>query len=352
VLQTHISKPKTLLILGVARSGSTWVSRILSSGYDKVAYHHEPDSHFLYAAAAHAKCGLGIYPVCTDHLPESLEKLWANVFHAHSRAATRSGKVQQKAWNWIPGIWKDYSVGIGDTTLRGSVARQLSRGATLAALRNQHMNPEESPADSMISRKTPDCILAKSVHSPFYAQQLVQAIKPDAVVVTIRPLEELAASWISLNYWPVSKDQQPQTIAKLSERTQLQQMAWPENEIKSIVWSIAAMQLELIHAAEESNWILFDHASACESPAMRFKELFSSLQISWTEQTEADLAITDKPGKSSYDTYRVSAAEIGKWKSRLAPEVVDDIAAALQEIGLPPTRPAGKAAPASKRDFE
>jgi len=335
VQQAQNTTTKKLLVLGAARSGSTWVSRIICSGCDDVAYRHEPDSHFLYAAAARAKRGLGIYPICSDRLPRSLEELWVSAFCHRAPTTPRLGNVQQKIWNAIPGVWKDYSVRANDSTIRGSVARSSARGAVLPSLREQYSGVVNSSAANAVSFDPPGYILAKSVHAPFYARQLVDAIKPDAVVVTVRPLEELAASWISLNYWPVSRDQQQQTLPILSKRTHLRQTTWPENEIKSIVWSITAMQLELTHAAEESNWILFDHASACENPKMKFKELFEKLQISWSDQVEADLAFTNKTGRSSYDTSRISAEEIGKWKNRLAPEVVEQISTSLREIGTP-----------------
>ena len=101
---------KRVLILGVARSGSSWLARIVCAVDQDCIYQHEPDSHFLYAAAAFAKreCGQ-FYSNIPDNAP-ALVKLWSDVFFINNTSRDRSSHIRQKIWSYVPGLWKDHAV--------------------------------------------------------------------------------------------------------------------------------------------------------------------------------------------------------------------------------------------------
>lgn len=308
---------KRILLLGTARSGTSWTASVINSD-NRGIYANEPDSHFRNPAAAFAKQGLGIFPVIDEEIPPNLAQLWLHVFDKHRSKTTNVGKYVSNIWPRIPGIWKDYSVSEEKVGLSGNLAGLLARHSDYW----QHQKNIQY-----------EFILAKSVHAPFYAKPLVNFIKPDSVVVNFRPIEEIIASWVSLDYWPLGVGQTHVATQVICRHTKLKNLCWPTGSIERIVWSVTAMQLQLLRQANDEGWITLNHIDACLNPSATFKQLFENIELKWTDAQEQHLQDSDKVGKS-YDGHRIRKDESGKWKKRLPPEAVERIAAELAKLNI------------------
>jgi hypothetical protein len=65
-----------ILVVGIPRSGTTWLARTIAS-HPLVRYVHEPDNHHHAPFATKAKRGLGAFPdLPVDARHRRFEELW------------------------------------------------------------------------------------------------------------------------------------------------------------------------------------------------------------------------------------------------------------------------------------
>lgn len=86
-----------ILVLGVPRSGTTWVSKVLTVGC-RAALIHEPDSEHHDPFAFKAKLGLGRFPVVgpDDRVPTDYAALWRRAFEgARPRGDIRTNAARR-----------------------------------------------------------------------------------------------------------------------------------------------------------------------------------------------------------------------------------------------------------------
>lgn len=309
-------RPRTILVVGVPRSGSTWVARTLAAG-DGAIYLHEPDGHARSVAAVGAKFGLGQMPVVadTEALPPRLARLWSRVMSDASaaprpspaarvltRAAARlSGQSRDKLVRPLPNL-QPLSP-LADLLVDGS-CRGITEDATL--------------------------IVAKTVHSCMSAGSLAAHLRPDAVVATERPLREVVASWLELDYWPLPPEEEDAIVPML--QTHGCTLAPPgrhtdaprTHDVERIVWLVGAMSLLLRKSTHASGWNTLDHAAAAIDPIDHFRRLYEQLGLDFDSRV-ADFIRSSNSVGSTYSTNRVATGEVSKWRSRLSVDTADRV---------------------------
>lgn len=313
-------RTRRILVLGAPRSGTSWTAQMLCQG-GKCFYADEPDSHFKYPSAVRAKYNKGLFPVADGQtLPAELEQLWRVVFGLEQYPAKSISNLANLVWHRIPGIWKDYAVTGGEISAVGKAVASLSRLSVPL-----HPDPTQKY----------DYIIAKSVHAAFYAPELVGRLKLDAVVVNVRPVEEIIGSWLSLGYWPLEDYQQGSVLEKLNGfNGEFASKSWPADSIRSVVWSVVAMQLALYEYGKRMGWVIFDHARVCNDPEQSFKMLYRSVGLDWCPSSEAMLEETTSTDGKGYETCRLTSKESGKWRSRLDQKSINIVEQTLKDLGI------------------
>jgi hypothetical protein len=86
--------------------------------------------------------------------------------------------------------------------------------------------------------------------------------------------------------------------------------------------------------ARHPDWVASSHDALCLDPAAGFRRLFADLSLTWTEEAEAFLSASDRPG-SGFETHRVAAEQPERWRTRLSSGQLDEIWPVLSLIQAP-----------------
>ncbi len=301
-----------ILVLGVPRSGSTWLAESLSFA-DRVRYVHEPDNEGLSLAGYAAKAGLHRYPWFASgeqHAP--YQRLF--VLALQGRLLASRGRTNEF-------LMRLY----GQTTAR--VVEQL-------ALNLGRHRPGASAQLPALWRGTrpsalPGRPLVKSVHAalalPWLMEQ-VQPVQPFAPVVVVRHPASVVSSYLKLNMPDADRflDRVP---------------ALREGPLKPYVEALDALDeplarmgaqvgifYHLLDASTRAHQVdVHRHETLCEDPVERLHGLYQRLELPWSPAVQQAIEAHNTAG-SGFATRRVAADQINVWKKRLKPDQIEAIA--------------------------
>lgn len=277
------SHRRPILIVGLPRSGSSWLGNVLATGAS-MKYYREPFSKSWHPEAE---------PFQYAYVPAGA---YNSAFDAYARRAF-SGRIPSD--RVAEHLWKRY-----------------------------HRFP-----------RWPGRVLVKEVHAILGAERL-EEISGASIVVAIRHPASLAASWRRLGK---TRDifREWQQIGfqfeRLSDPALLRDHLGPYQEILEYAQGTGASDFEkvgaiwgamyrvLLNQAASRGWKVVTHEQLCVDSRLEFKALFQELELEWTDQTEAYLleSTTVDNGKP-FDTRRVSEDEVGKWREELTPTELRD----------------------------
>lgn len=300
---------RSTLVVGVPRSGTTWVAAVLARAAG-ATYLEEPDNHFRFAYAFRAKQALGqgqyprLAPGARGGAADELEMLWRAAFEPVPR--------------WRRGT---------RPALANSLVRRAGASRVTSALSTRRPQLVLRLAASLAAPERPPEIAAglvvKSVYTALCAEWVAELCKPSVVVVLRRPLSVLS-SWIALGWLKRGSPAPLETLGSeivdtLAERYGVA----PEgSEIARAAWVVAALTSELEDAARRSrDWHVVRHEALCASPATAFPDLAAAVGIRWRSEGERALAEMSRPG-SGYETARLPQQTIDSWRTRLTPDAV------------------------------
>lgn len=301
-----------VLIVGLPRSGTSWVGNTLGRAPD-TAYVHEPDGdHEPFAFRA--RRGSFIAPVLApgDRAPD-LERLWTGVFAGGRRSTSFRSRLAWKLYRASPvdRRWRCW--------LEGRTAPDLRLIAALA----QPLQPVPGVRH----------VVAKSVRAEGYVEWIVDRFAPEVVVVERNPLNALA-SWSELGF---GKD--PRALSGLgriaSERWGVAPppVDGPLIERQAFVYGVAACQLRDA-AARHPEWTVVRHEVLCGDPIAQARALLARVGLEWGPGTEQYLVESDRDG-SGYHTQRRASEQADRWRTRLDAGQVDAIRAELARFPYP-----------------
>lgn len=299
-----------LLVIGGARSGTTWVAVTLGTT-PGAQFLMEPDNGTLYPFAVRATRGMGSMPyVRADHPgPRDLRRLWDVAFGAPVHFVRGQHRVAQ--WLYAGSDRKEQLAArrFGDPR----VTPRLALAGRLAVPRNLPGHPRHR--------------VVKTVCAHFMLDWLVANWVPTVVVCRRHPMDALA-SRIEMGYGNPTEITDPRIHDDARERYGV---PYPSGEgaAAQMAW-VVGLQMSVLDDAllAHPELHVIDHEDLCADPVARFRLLAADLGLEWTGDDDARLRALNRLGTGS-SLYRVAADVPGRWKDRLP---ADDARAAARVI--------------------
>lgn len=304
--------PVRILVVGVPRSGTTWVAETLACA-PGVTWVNEPDNFQSDPFAHVSQSELGRFPVLD---------------------AGSSARSYRVLWNLaFSGGWPRG----GMTTATWRLAARLPLGASIPLL-------TQAARVSSVRRSRPSHVVVKSVFNIFALEWIVSRYHPRVVVVRSHPLN-IASSWISLaisgslldSSWVGAN--RPDLAAATAGTV--------DSDAGATALAVGVLTVALDEAiARHPEWMVVDHEDLCADPANGFKQMYSALELNWDGAVEAHIRRTNRPGKGM-QTARIAAEQPARWL-----RLTEDQLADVQRVfaALPLERCAPDATPAARRE--
>lgn len=309
---------QALLVVGIPRSGTTWVAHLLAKAGD-AAYLEEPDNHFRrpYAFRAKRRLGRGEYPAVTPgESPGDYETLWGQAFATGGpswlAAARRRAGNRLLASTSAP----DISAAIAGRSTLSPRLRLLEWLATPEAVRAS------------------DLLVVKSVYAPLALEWIADRFSPQVLVVIRHPLN-VVSSWRSMGWLDRAQhdmldELDPGARQGLADTLGVDVPAHDASPLRRAGWLAGALTTALATTARrQPAWSLVSHELLCARPHERFPRLASELGLEWRPTDDDELDRLDRPG-TGYEIRRV-AGELGDvWRRRLDDEEACEVQKVLE----------------------
>ncbi|MDQ3380362.1 MAG: sulfotransferase [Actinomycetota bacterium] len=314
-----------VLVVGVPRSGTTWVGTLLGSTQDS-AYVEEPDNHLTHPFAFRAKYRLpgrfytALHP--DDEAPE-YERLWREAL----RPAARRNPSPDKARRALcTAVWR-------------LVAHEEIRRAFLdpnaAALKLRAAKTLAVPVTPLLPSRH---VVVKSVYAAL-SLEWIAARFPVRVVIVRRHLLNVISSWMELRWvGTAGNDMLDSLDPDVQDRLSAAHgVPLPEPGASSFArgtWLLGVLDLALQDAARRHpDWLVVSHEVLCDDPALGFRSLSHQLGLGWTPAAERVLDSLNRPGRGT-ERARLSSQLPEVWRSRLRRDQLAEIAPLLDRFGL------------------
>jgi hypothetical protein len=302
-----------VLIVGLPRSGTTWVGEVLAAA-PRVTYVHEPDNpaHGRYAAFAFADLrGALIEP---GRVTPRYRRLWRLAFRggwpvaSPPRAVTALRRLAsaRRAPLWAEG-------------------RLLDVAARVAA--------DQSPESPVI--------VVKSVAAHLAVDWLAEEFSPRVAIVWRHPLNVVSA-WLDRGWRGIEMIRRSTTITDRFTDS----VVWPPpagDGIAATAWGLCAQQTWLFEFAQRRpDCLVLHHERTCLSPVDTFRDAFRGLGVEWSDAV--DDALESRRGRGTgYATVRIAEEEPTRWEQRLPAEDVRAVLGVLERFA--------EASPAAARQW-
>jgi len=296
-----------VLIVGVPRSGTTWVANILVAA-SGAGYVEEPDNHFRFASAFAAKLELGRreYPMLEphEHGAETVPyaQLWSRAFSP--RRAGRRQRIRQRVGDRLVSI-------AGPPQVSKALAAPGSESSALLRVAKELAVPHGPDGDA-------HGLVVKTVYGPLAAEWITSVGAVDAVVVVVRNPLNVVSSWLGLGWLdrdtrdPVSA-LAPAAVEVLGARFGMP----PSSRLGQAAW-LVGVQSSVLEEAVQRNpaWHRVVHEEACVDAPAVLSRIALRAGLRWSRRGDEMLAAENREG-SGYDVTRVAAELPEAWRSRL-----------------------------------
>jgi hypothetical protein len=310
-----------VLVVGLPRSGSTWVARALAQGIG-ARYLEEPDNHFRFGFALRAKVmlGRGQYPTLeswdTAEKARAYETLWRCSFGG----ADRRRRVR----------------------IRRALADQLVSTVGVprvsASLEGAPPGPVLATAMRLALPRTAEAgrgpLVVKSVYAALAVDWIASHFNV-GVIVTVRDPLNILSSWIELG-WVGGSDPEPVAALNSAQRRALSDRYGPlpqdATSVGRAAWLIGVLALALEEAvARNPSWRRVEHEALCRSPSEGFRRLAYDLGHQWTEAGDLAIHQWNRSG-GGYETRRLASELPAAWQSRLSADTVREARVVLDGL--------------------
>jgi hypothetical protein len=274
-----------VLIVGVPRSGTTWVAHALSLSAGAVLV-HEPDNHGLHPRAFALKRGLGRFPALLPGQEHSrYERLWRDAFTGHVDVRPDGSGVVTRAFR---------------RTVRGRHNELVEPGArrSMAAVVAAAARPPRTPPQGRL--------VVKSVHVCCSLSWLLERWQPEVVLVRRDPLD-VVASW-------------RETIRK-------------SGPVEPVAEEVGEVTTVLAQAAVEHGIPPVWHEDLCADPVARLQTLAARVGLEWTDAATEFVEQSNRPG-TGFELERVASEQSGRWRERLTADEAERARGVLDRFPL------------------
>ncbi len=293
-----------IILFSVPRSGSTWLSEVLTykNGIRKV---HEPDNELNSYFGLHHKVGLPRFPFLTaDDHNEKYKRLFQIALH-HNIADQASW--QNKLIKKIYGLKKE--------KLQSNLAQNG------VAMQNP-ISMSKFWLDMVTGNRSEQKTLIKTVHASLAVPFLVKHLKFKPVILTRHPLN-VYSSYVNLNM-PDGNRKLYQDLALL-EYFGIQPVDSAHEKTSDYLAGYQLGVFEIVAKSYRSlDKIQFvDYEQVISNPFEEVERLCSQLNIQFDTNTKAFMESKFKVGKG-YDTNRKIDGHDSVWEKRLSTQEVDE----------------------------
>lgn len=302
-----------VLVVGVPRSGSTWLTDILASGPEADLV-MEPDNEKTSVLASFLKAGLPRFPRLSPREPgpQALEVLWGCAFGSNWAPLLSRGRLS-RALCRIRTASRENAIAAKTTEITAG----RDTGARYGLLRSLCACPGGSQRPIRV---------IKSVHAVLYPEWIVERFRPVSTLIIMRHPMAVLQSWRRLSLPDAFRlTRPPATGGARSEQVALVRTAE----------QLCVMYESLISAGERNpDWHVVWHEALCEDPHERLPAIAEKCGIGWHETMEKRVASMNQDGQG-YEAKRKASQEIGKWKHEATQAEIDAVKKVFIKGGLP-----------------
>ncbi len=328
-----------ILIVGLPRSGTTWIGSILSS-VPGTSYVFEPDNEKLSPAAWLCKRKLHRFPYLTaqdearDYAPLWRAALKTRLIHhpAYKLLKRRFARLtfaleaeigERCGWRYTDAFYRHVRPGVRPYRV---ATHPLVAGLTWLLLR------------TALPRRDGTRRIVKSVHSLLSLDWLAARFSLQIVVVLRNPYS-LYASYKRLRMPDAFRNLMHQARLRrdlsrylptsLTSTVQWEVSPSPEAVIQQIVLTYRILSVML---ARHPAWIAVSHDRLCMTDRL-WRELFERLSLPWGDHVTTRLASLDRPGEG-FAPKRVTRQQPFRWRQELTPQEQAMIAREIKRFSL------------------
>lgn len=299
---------KRVLVVGMPRSGTTWVGRVLAAALGTELL-DEPDNHFVspYAFRVKRRLEQGSYPRlrANDDAPE-YASLWNRAFGIEANGLRLPAMEARRR------ISRELLQRTKPTDVTRAIAGTM-RPRVALHIAERLAVPEQPPAHAR-------AVVVKSVYAALAVEWIGARCAPRVVVVLRHPLNVLS-SWVELG-WLVDDPLEPleaRLRLELAQRYGTPSPSTRWSRLERAAWLAGALTSALGDLGDvPGQRVLVTHESLSQSREEGFHRIVSELELGWDPRATRLLSDLDRPG-GGFDTTRVSGDVEHAWRARLSP---------------------------------
>jgi hypothetical protein len=291
------------LLVGVPRSGTSWVGEALSLGHG-AKYLDEPDG-FRDAFPFRVMMRYGESPILApgDAAPD-YERMWNGILSGGRPPRDPRGRLGQFAFEQA-----------------GTEARRRARAGTGTSLWLQVAEQTAQPA-----RTDPDArdVFVTSVQCVGALDWIAQRFSP-RVIVLFRSLLNTVASWHEMTYMHNPKESA--TLAAFAQRAWGVDPPAPDAPLVAQRAFVVAVQFGLLRSAiaRHPEWVVASHEELCGDASVRLRALAAAVGLDWSDAADDFVRASNEESDEPWGTKRLTHLQPERWRDRLGAEDVDAI---------------------------
>jgi hypothetical protein len=290
-----------ILLIGVARSGTSWLSRAMAATPGTVHY-YEPDNVDADPTGQRpaAQHGFGPYPIIRPGEDGGqFRALWDAAFAGRLPQMKQSG-LQLQAMRAVLKLPKSIREPV--ISLGGRVLSSLPGGPERTAI--------------------------KSIYSSFYLEWLVERYDPRVVVIQRHPLN-VVSSWRELQIPGFDLTTRPAILEHFRDRYEGDPLGPNASELAKIAWQVGILTTAIGDALDRHpEWLFVTHEDLCLDPVPRIRYVLERAGMPWSSDVERFIEDSNRPGEG-LKPQRVTADQPTRWKGRLNDDEVEEITSIL-----------------------
>jgi len=332
-----------VLVVGIPRSGTTWVGRVFSQT-DNCVYFQEPDNEKESPIAFTLKRKLHRFPYIKDgnctteyyqlwktvydgkRLPDRLHNALfkycipnSNSYDMEKEIAGKCGLINETRECWF----EEESLSDGKNRFKKYCAlKKLNFIYRFFSLR----------LDGYPKKK--EQLIVKSVHAVLSLPWICKNFNFQVVLVIRHPLNVLS-SYLKLKMPDSMRNILIQeNIIDDYFLPYLSVIRSANRNIEKIALQIGLLYKILeMQASIHPEWIIISHEELCKNPTNGFIKLFDKLNLKWSNRVEKFLDSRNKPG-DGFEINRIAIKEIDKWRRLLTQEQVNEALKIIRLLDL------------------
>lgn len=298
------SQKKNIILFSVPRSGSTWLSEVLTHD-NPIRLVHEPDNELNSFFGLHHKVGLNRYPFLTDKDEQNNFKSLFEI--ALSNKIADQNDWQNKLVKKLYGLNKE--------------KLQKNLKETGVALDNS-ISFSNFWHNLVVEKRSETRTLLKTVHASLAIPFLIHNLKFIPVILRRHPLNtyssyvnmdmpdgnrELYKNDVLLNHFNIKKVNSPEEMSP--------------NFLSGYQLGIFEVAYRLYEVIPEITFINYEQVIS--NPFEEIESICKKLEIQYTKETKTFMESKFKTGKG-YNTNRDLKGHDAVWKKRLTNEQIDE----------------------------